>query len=45
MNKSQLIPSRNSWGPIYAVGPEKKIRIDMIWVSSLMVQPLVELVF
>ena len=41
MNISQLISSRNSLGPIYGVGPEK----ELIRVSSLMVQPVVELVF
>ena len=27
MNTSQTISSRNSWGPIYAVGPEKELRV------------------
>ena len=27
MNISQLISSRNSLGPIYAVGPEKELRV------------------
>ena len=27
MNISQLISSRNSWGPIYAVGPKKELRV------------------
>ena len=27
MNTSQIISSRNSWGPIYAVGPKKEQRV------------------
>ena len=45
MNISQLISSRNSLGPIYAVGPEKELRVKYDTISSLMVQPAVELVF
>ena len=49
MNISPLISSRNSLGSIYAVGPEKELRVKydiimMIRVLSLMVQPVVELV-
>jgi len=28
MNISQIISSRNSWGSIYTVGPEKEPRIE-----------------
>ena len=43
MNISQLISTRNSWGPIYTVGPKKelKVRYD---TYRVMVQPVVELV-
>ena len=27
MNVSHLISSRNSWDPIYAVGPKKELRV------------------
>ena len=46
MSISQIISSRNSWGSIYAVGQEKEliVKYDIYWLSSLMVQHVVDLV-